>query len=59
LVIEYKDGDEWKVAKKETGARLAPNTRSEISFNNVTTRAVRLIFKHNTGDVAISEVELY
>jgi hypothetical protein len=61
LSIEYKNGDHWlPVRPKESNpAKLAGNTVNTVVFDKVSASGIRLNFRHETRDVAITEVECY
>jgi hypothetical protein len=59
LTVEYKNAGSWQVATSVPRNSLSVNTVSQIKFEKLRTTAVRLLFKHSKGDVAISEVEVY
>jgi hypothetical protein len=61
ITIEYQIKQEWAPVKiKSTGLKLIGNTSNTISFENkVFAEKIRVTFKHNSSQVAISEIECY
>ncbi len=57
--LEYKSGNEWIPLKEEGVSKLIGNTSSTITFNKVSTTALRITFKHDTKPVALVELEAY
>ena len=57
--LEYKNVNEWVPLKEQGVSRLIGNTSSTITFNKVSTTAVRITFKHDTQQVALVELEAY
>src|SRR5688572_30601851 len=57
--LEYKNGNDW-LALKDAGTKsLVGNTVTIITFNKVSTTAIRINFKHQTRQVALAELECY
>ena len=61
ITIEYQIKQDWAPVKiKSTGLKLIGNTSNTISFENkVFAEKIRVTFKHNSSQVAISEIECY
>jgi len=61
ISIEYmKDGQWLPVADKEKKpVRYIGNTVNKILFEKITTRQLRINFKHDNKQVAVSEIEFY
>jgi hypothetical protein len=61
ISLEYKKGDQWlplKISRQQPAA-LTGNTGNAFSIEKVNGTAVRINFKHNTKQVAVSEAEIY
>ena len=61
ITIEYQIKQDWAPVKiKSIGSKLIGNTSNTISFENkVFAEKIRVTFKHNSSQVAISEIECY
>ena len=57
--LEYKNGNDWHALQVGSATRLVANTESTITFNKVSTTAIRINFKHQTKQVALVELECY
>lgn len=58
--IEHHNGQEWLPVKmKEQGAKLIGNTESTLHFDPVKTRQIRIKFRHQNKQVALSELECF
>jgi len=57
--LEYKNGSDWLALQGASPTSLVGNTVSTITFNKVSTTAIRLNFKHQTKQVALVELECY
>jgi hypothetical protein len=61
ISIEYlKDGQWLPVSEKgQKPVRYIGNTVNRIFFEKITARQLRINFKHDNKQVAVSEIELY
>jgi Mannosylglycerate hydrolase MGH1-like glycoside hydrolase domain/NedA-like, galactose-binding domain/Glycosyl hydrolase family 65, C-terminal domain len=61
ISIEYKNGGQWQPVKVKEHNPVQPigNTVNTIAFDKVKATAIRINFKHETKQVAVSEVECY
>jgi hypothetical protein len=61
FAIEYQVGDKWLAVKLQEGqpAKLVGNTVNTVVFDKVMTSGIRLNFKHNAKQVAVTEVECF
>jgi hypothetical protein len=59
--IEYLKGDKWLPVKiiKINPVKLTGNTCNTLIFNSIITSKIRVIFRHGTGQLAVSEVECF
>jgi hypothetical protein len=57
--LEYKNGSDWLALQGASPTSLVGNTVSTITFNKVSTTAIRINFKHQTKQVALVELECY
>lgn len=56
--IEYQNHGRW-LQIKTTPGKLIGNTVNTIAFNKVSATGIRLIFWHESKQVAVSEIEVY
>jgi hypothetical protein len=61
ITIEYQKGGQWMPVQRQTQqpANITGNTVNTIRFDKITTSQVRILLKHETKQVAVSEIELH
>ncbi|MEO7992275.1 MAG: discoidin domain-containing protein [Chryseolinea sp.] len=61
FTIEYKDKEQWLPVRmrKQTPDSLTGNTVNTFDFDKINTANIRINFKHETKEFAVSEVEFY
>ncbi|QHT70029.1 glycogen debranching protein [Rhodocytophaga rosea] len=61
FTIEYQKGEQWIPVKltPDKPVKLIGNTGNTIGFKKITATAMRITFKHELKQVAISEIEYY
>ena len=61
ITIEYQKGGQWipVVVRTQTPTRYTGNTMNSIRFDKITASRMRIHFKHEVKQVAVSEIELY
>ena len=61
MMIEYQSGSRWLPVKlkERMPGKIMGNTVNKIIFDKVTATGIRINFKHEKKQVAVSEVECY
>ncbi|HNC29260.1 MAG TPA: discoidin domain-containing protein, partial [Cyclobacteriaceae bacterium] len=59
FTVEYKSGNEWKIAELISSKPLTGNTSKTIEFSPVQADALRVTFEHKTKQVALAELECF
>jgi F5/8 type C domain/Trehalase len=59
--IEYQNGSEWRPVKlkEQIPGKLVGNTVNNIAFDKIITFRIRINFKHESKQIAVSEIEFY
>ena len=61
LCVEYHDGKSWlpvRIKKREPG-QLTANTCITYEFDKIRSDKMKIVFTHEEGQVAFSEIEIY
>jgi hypothetical protein len=61
ISIEYQNDGQWYSVREREQKRggYIGNTVNRILFNKINTSRLRINFKHESGQVAVSEIEFY
>ncbi len=59
ILIEFQKDNQWFPVNQHEPVPITGNTVNTISFDKLSTRQIRINFKHELKQVAISEIEIY